>query len=1240
MVATLNNCPAANPLSQSVAVAAVYGDLHFEVAAAGDTSNQQEPWLASFEKLLVLSSPESASAEASESARQQLDSQLHVIEEHLASSGGAHLVGESVTVADIGMACALQPVLLRTQLSPSALAAFPRTHSWLTATTSQPQFAGVLGAAHRRVSTDSAAAAPAAAAPAAPVAVAGDAAAAADAAAAPAKAKVNKGKKGPDNSVDAQKLEEEKKAAKAAAAEAKLAKFNAKQAASKQPAAAGGGSDKKAAAKAEAEAKRAAEAEEITAMVAAARATPKGDKKDIHAAMPKAYHPQVVEAAWYEWWEECGFFKPDVNSDKPPFVIVIPPPNVTGALHIGHALTNAIQDTIVRWKRMSGYNTLWVPGTDHAGIATQTVVEKKLAREQKLTRHDLGRENFVKEVWKYVDEYGGKICHQLRRIGSSVDWSRQAFTLDDNLSAAVLEAFVRMHESGVIYRDNRLVNWSVKLRTAVSDIEVDYIDIPKRTFLDVPGYERQVEFGVITSFAYPLEGGDGEIVVATTRPETMLGDTAVAVHPEDPRYLHLHGRRVVHPVSGRSIPIITDAELVDMSFGTGAVKITPAHDPNDFATGKRHKLEFISILDDNGCINDAGGPLFKGQPRFQTRVEIVNFLKEKGLFRGVADNPMRLGLCSRSKDVIEPVCKPQWWVACKGMAEKSTQAVRDGTLEIVPKEFESVWFRWLDNIRDWCISRQLWWGHRIPAYYVQLEGESSADRGSPGAPNENMTRWVVGRTHAHALSIAQARYPGKQVTLLQDEDVLDTWFSSGLFPFSVFQWPQQTADLAKFYPGALLETGHDILFFWVARMVMMGIQLTGQVPFKTVYLHAMVRDAHGRKMSKSLGNVIDPLNVISGISLQGLHDTLEGGNLDPKEVAKAKSGQVADFPLGIEECGTDALRFALVSYTTQARDINLDIARVISYRHWCNKLWNAIRFAMMNLPEGYVAPSPEELAARVPSMPPASRWLLSKLSSATAATIQGLDTYDFSASTQRCYSFWQYELCDAATRDALWAALDAGLRLLHPFMPFVTEELWQRLPKSSAQASTRTIMLAPYPAPVASWEDAQLEAAYDGALAVVSKVRSLRSDYGLLKQRPALYITCSDPAKREMLQLLAGDIATLSYSSDVHVLSGSGGPTEGTVPAGCGVSILDAVTTLHMALVGILDPALEVQKLEKKAKEVEGRMEALKARMAVPSYGKTPEAVRDEEAAKMVKFETELAVANAAIAEMRCTMVQ
>ena len=807
-------------------------------------------------------------------------------------------------------------------------------------------------------------------------------------------------------------MDPEKKArklAKIAEKEAKKAKALArkaeKEAASAAPPSAS--DTKRNKAKAEAEAKRAAEAIEIEQWISTAKATPNGAKKDVSGEMPKGYAPRAVEAAWYEWWENAGFFKPDPTSTAEPFVMVIPPPNVTGSLHIGHALTNAIEDTVIRWRRMSGYNTLWVPGTDHAGIATQTVVEKKVAREQGKTRHDLGREKFLEEVWKYVEEYGGKICHQLRRLGSSVDWSRQAFTMDENLSAAVKEAFVRLHAEGLIYRDNRLVNWCCKLKTAVSDIEVDYIDIPKRTLLSVPGYDDLVEFGAITSFAYPLEDGSGEIVVATTRLETMFGDTAVAVHPEDPRYTSFKGKHVVHPVNGRRIPIILDAELVDMEFGTGAVKVTPAHDPNDFLTGKRHNLEFINILDDNGCLNGNGTGEFAGQPRFVARKTVAEFLKKKDLFRGVADNPMRLGVCSRSKDVIEPVLKPQWWVNCQDMAAEACDAVRDGRLEIIPPEFETVWFRWMENIRDWCISRQLWWGHRIPAYYVRLDDEP--DAGVPGAPSEHMERWVVGHSEVEATAVAAGRYPDRSFELVQDEDVLDTWFSSGLFPFSVFQWPREgedNQDLQRYYPGALLETGHDILFFWVARMVMMGMKLTGQVPFKQVFLHSLVRDAHGRKMSKSLGNVIDPINVIEGITLDGLHGTLLGGNLDAKEVEKAKAGQTADFPDGIEECGTDALRFALVAYTSQGRDINLDIKRVVSYRHWCNKLWNAIRFAMINLGgEGEFQPA-EEGAVAVAVMPFNCRWILSRLSATTATIVKAMHAYDFSAATSAAYSWW------------------------------------------------------------------------------------------------------------------------------------------------------------------------------------------------------------------------------------------
>ena len=667
----------------------------------------------------------------------------------------------------------------------------------------------------------------------------------------------------------AKQAEKEAKKAKAAAKAAQKAKVAEELAKSRAA-----NESKKAKQKAEAEAKKAAEAAEMKAWIDAAKGTPAGQKKSVLGEMPKGYSPQAVEAAWYEWWEASGYFKADEDPSKEPFVMVIPPPNVTGSLHIGHALTNSIQDTIIRWRRMSGYSALWVPGTDHAGIATQTVVEKKIHREMGKTRHDLGREGFLEEVWKYVDDYGHRITNQLRRLGSSLDWSKSVFTMDSVRSNAVNEAFVKMHDMGLIYRDNRLVNWCCKLKTAVSDIEVDYIDVPKRMGISVPGYDEPVEFGAITSFAYPYEDGTGEIVVATTRPETMFGDTAVAVHPDDERYKPVIGKYLVHPVNGRRIPVIADAELVDPEFGTGAVKITPAHDPNDFATGKRHNLEFINILDDNGCLNTNGTGQFAGQRRFDARVSIVEFLKEKGLFRGVEDNEMRLGICSRSKDVIEPVLKPQWWVSCEDMAAKACDAVRSKELEIIPAEYESTWFRWMENIRDWCISRQLWWGHRIPAYYIAFEDE--AESGAPGAPSEIMTNWVIGRNEEEALQRAQEKYPGRKFSLHQDEDVLDTWFSSGLFPFSVFGWPSDSIDLGRFFPGALLETGHDILFFWVARMVMMSQTLTGKLPFKQVYLHSLVRDAHGRKMSKSLGNVIDPIAVIEGITLEDLHKTLLG----------------------------------------------------------------------------------------------------------------------------------------------------------------------------------------------------------------------------------------------------------------------------------------------------------------------------------------------------------------------------
>ena len=618
--------------------------------------------------------------------------------------------------------------------------------------------------------------------------------------------------------------------------------------------------------------------------------TPLGEKKIIEGINPETYQPKYVEAAWQSWWEKCGFYSPNVekalNTDSNnKFVMVIPPPNVTGSLHLGHALTTAVEDTLTRWHRMQGKVTLWVPGTDHAGIATQSVVEKRLKKEENLSRYDLGREKFIDRVWEWKKEFGNKITTQIRCLAASVDWSREAFTMDSNLSRAVTEAFVRFHEDGILYRDTRLINWSCALQSAISEIEVEKIELKGKTFLSVPNHtlKDKYEFGVITSFAYKVDGSDEEIVVATTRLETMLGDTAVAVHPDDPKYKHLHGKFVNHPFIDRKIPIITDAVLVDMNFGTGAVKITPAHDPNDYQCGKRHNLDFIIVLKEDGKIADNGGD-FAGMMRYDARVAMEEKMKEMGIYRGKDANPMVLGICQRSGDIIEPMLTPQWYVNCKSMAARACDAVRQGELRIVPDMYNKTWFHWLEGIHDWCVSRQLWWGHRIPAYFARIKGETPRlDKNEP----DNNKRWVVARTIESAKTKAAEllKVNESEIELEQDEDVLDTWFSSGLFPFSVFGWPNNTEDLKAFYPTQLLETGADILFFWVARMVMMGLHLTDTLPFKTVYLHAMVRDKYGRKMSKSLGNVIDPLEVINGCQLDQLVEKIAKGNLPEKEVS-------------------------------------------------------------------------------------------------------------------------------------------------------------------------------------------------------------------------------------------------------------------------------------------------------------------------------------------------------------------
>ncbi|KAL0375098.1 UNVERIFIED_CONTAM: Valine--tRNA ligase, mitochondrial 1 [Sesamum radiatum] len=897
--------------------------------------------------------------------------------------------------------------------------------------------------------------------------------------------------------------------------------------------------------------------------------TPMGEKKRLSRQMAKTYKPSAVEKSWYEWWEKSTFFEADADSSKPPFVIVLPPPNVTGALHIGHALTAAIQDTIIRWRRMSGYNTLWVPGMDHAGIATQVVVEKKIMREKKLTRHDVGRDGFIAEVWKWKNEYGGTILKQLRRLGASLDWSRECFTMDDKRSKAVTEAFVRLYREGVIYRDLRLVNWDCVLRTAISDIEVEHIEIKERTPLRVPGYEKPVEFGVLTSFAYPLEGGLGEIIVATTRVETMLGDTAIAIHPDDPRYSHLHGKFAIHPFNGRKLPIVCDAVLVDMNFGTGAVKITPAHDPNDFEVGKRHNLEFINIFTDDGNINSNGGPEFAGMPRFKARVAVTEALKEKGLYRGDKNNEMRLGICSRSNDVVEPLIKPQWYVNCKSMAQQGLDAVMDDAnpkIEIIPKQYVAEWKRWLENIRDWCISRQLWWGHRIPAWYAMLDDDELKEL---GAYNNH---WVVARNEEEAKDEASRIFARKKFQLFQDPDVLDTWFSSGLFPLSVLGWPDDTKDLRAFYPTSVLETGHDILFFWVARMVMLGMKLGGDVPFRKVYLHPMIRDAHGRKMSKSLGNVIDPLEVINGITLKRSSQKAGGG---------------------------------------------------------CSAFCSCFIYSS---------------AAIVPdTMPFSCKWILSVLNKAISKTVLCLDSYEFSDAATAVYSWWQFQLCDvfievikpyfagndpafAAERryaqDTLWLCLDNGLRLLHPFMPFVTEELWQRLPSKKDSVRKESIVISEYPSTVECWANDAVELEMDTIESVVKSLRSLRSQLAPNErfERRAAFVRCRTNDACHTIKKHELEIATLATLSSLDVLS-----EADDAPVGCIVDVVNEALSVYLKLKGSINVDAELEKLKKKMEDIEKQCDGLRKKTSAPGYQeKVPVHIREADEAKLASLLQEL----------------
>jgi valyl-tRNA synthetase len=749
--------------------------------------------------------------------------------------------------------------------------------------------------------------------------------------------------------------------------------------------------------------------------------------------LAKGYEPQEVEARWSDFWKESGAGTADPNATGEPYSIVIPPPNVTGALHMGHALNLTIQDILCRHMRQKGRKVLWVPGTDHAGIATQNVVERKLAAEG-ASRHELGREKFIGQVWEWRKDYGGRILNQIRRMGASVDWTRERFTMDDGLSRAVREVFVRLYDEGLIYKGDYIINWCPRCQTALADLEVEHA--PKK--------------GALHQIKYPLADGSGILVVATTRPETMLGDTAVAVHPEDERYTAFIGRTVKLPLTNREIPVIADA-YVEREFGTGALKVTPAHDMNDFELGRRHGLEVLQVMDGQGVMNAAAGAPYKGLSREECRKKVVEDLKAGNFLVQIEEHDHSVGECYRCKTVIEPHVSPQWFVKAAPLAAAARAAVEDGRTRIVPEQWTTTYYHWLDNIRDWCISRQIWWGHRIPAWTCQACGQL-----------------IVSREDPAACSCGGA--------LVQDPDVLDTWFSSALWPFSTLGWPDKTPELKAFYPTSVLVTAFDILFFWVARMMMMGIHFMEEVPFRDVYIHALVRDAEGKKMSKSTGNVIDPLVMI-------------------------------------ERFGTDALRFTLAAFAAMGRDIKLSEDRIEGYRHFVNKLWNAARFSLMNLPEDIpAAPLEGELPLR-------HAWVLNRLEEVKVSTATAIEGYHFNEAAQGLYSFLWLEFCDwylemakadlsgddpaakALAQRCLWTALSELLTLLHPFMPFVTQEIWSHLPGHAE----KDISKMPYPAVRPGCVKPEAQAGMALVQAVVVSVRNIRSELSI---NPGLRLDC------------------------------------------------------------------------------------------------------------------------------------
>ncbi|MBR7523523.1 MULTISPECIES: valine--tRNA ligase [Pseudomonas] len=936
--------------------------------------------------------------------------------------------------------------------------------------------------------------------------------------------------------------------------------------------------------------------------------------------MDKTYQPHAIETSWYNTWESENYFAPQGAGES--YTIMIPPPNVTGSLHMGHGFNNAIMDALIRFRRMQGRDTLWQPGTDHAGIATQMLVERQLEAKGQ-NRHDLGREKFLEKVWEWKDQSGGNISRQIRRLGSSVDWSRERFTMDDGLSEAVKEAFVRLHEDGLIYRGKRLVNWDTKLHTAISDLEVENHD----------------EKGHLWNLRYPLADGaktaegQGYLVVATTRPETLLGDAAVAVNPNDERYQALIGKYVELPLVGRRIPIIAD-DYCDPAFGTGCVKITPAHDFNDYEVGKRHNLPLLNIFDKNavvlanaqafnldGSVNEQVDTQLPAQyanlDRFVARKQIVADLDAQGLLVSIDDHALKVPKGDRSGTVIEPWLTDQWYVSTKPLAEPAIAAVEDGRIQFVPKQYENMYFSWMRDIQDWCISRQLWWGHRIPAWY------------------DEAGQVYVGRNEQEVRAKHQL---GADVVLRQDDDVLDTWFSSGLWTFSTLGWPEQTEFLKKFHSTDVLVTGFDIIFFWVARMIMLTMHLiknedgTPQVPFKTVYVHGLVRDGQGQKMSKSKGNVLDPLDIVDGITLDALLEKRTSGMMQPKLAEKIAKQTKAEFPEGIASYGTDALRFTFCSLASTGRDIKFDMGRVEGYRNFCNKIWNAARYVLDKGEDCGQNGEAYELSL-------ADRWIISQLQRTEAEVTRQLEQFRFDLASQALYEFIWNQYCDwylelskpvlwdenapveraRGTRRTLVRVLEVALRLAHPFMPFITEEIWQRI-APLAGIEGKTIMLQPWPVANESRIDAAAEGDIEWLKELMVGLRNIRAEMNIGPGKPLpLFLKNANADDQRRLHENEALLKKLAKVESFTVLSDAEeAPLSATALVG------DLQVLVPMA--GLIDKDAELARLNKEIQRLQGEVARVGGKLSNAAFvDKAPPAVIEKERAKLAESEQALA---------------